>query len=294
MQLLQEEGQTLLRRQAKLHSDSQEMNDCKDSLHVAVQGGLEQCKQHFLSIQEVAKRNMGKWSAALDKVAAEAEDETDRQAKIKESEDPVFKAVLIGTDHLDERVQAAEASEIRRKISEGAAARPQVEASQQGDDIAGKTIGAASERLPTAENQAKGLNVRAGKALSTMSSLSWAYSFVEFFYGDCLPMQPGRQEQLSFEQVFRYLLEREELEYSVPGDAKPYTARPMSRWDSPEFVMLFASTLRSLNLLRAAKLSFLDGDKARAFRADLQIIAGAKAEDFEKVLEHDKSKNAHS
>ena len=62
MQLLQEEGNALLRRQAKLHSNSQETNDSKDSLHVAVQGGIEQCKQHFLSIREVAKQNMGKWN----------------------------------------------------------------------------------------------------------------------------------------------------------------------------------------------------------------------------------------
>ena len=57
--------------------------------------------------------------AALDKVAAEAEHEalragkeaTDAKsaaaAKVKSMEDPVFRAVVIGTDHLDERVQAA-------------------------------------------------------------------------------------------------------------------------------------------------------------------------------------------
>ena len=107
-------------------------------------------------------------------------------------------------------------------------------------------------------------------------------------------MQPGRRHELRSGQVFRYLLEREELEYVVPGDATPYKARPVSRWDSSEFVMLFASTVRSLNLLRAAKLSFLDGDTAKSFRADLQAIAQAKAEDFGKVLGHDKSKNSHS
>ena len=38
MQLLQKDGQTLLRRQAKLHSNSEEMNDFTHSLCVAVQG----------------------------------------------------------------------------------------------------------------------------------------------------------------------------------------------------------------------------------------------------------------
>ena len=55
MQLLQEGGQNLMRRRAKLNSEPSEANDSKDSLHVAVQGGLEQCRQHFLSIREVAK-----------------------------------------------------------------------------------------------------------------------------------------------------------------------------------------------------------------------------------------------
>ena len=152
----------------------------------------------------------------------------------------------------------------------------------------------ANERPEHATSTPKGLNVRSGKPLSTMSSLSWVHSFVEFFYGDCLPMQPGRRMQLSFEQVFRYLLEREELEYALASDATPYRARPMSRWDCSEFVMLFASTLRSLNLLRAAKLSFLDGEKSKAFRVDLKAIAESKAEDFEKVLEYNRGRNAHS
>ena len=306
MQLLQEEGHALLRRQAKLHSNSEETTDSKHSLHVAVQGSIEQCKQHFLSIREVAKQNMGKWTAAIDKVAAEAEQEALRDGKVatdaklaadlkvKANEDPIFKVVVIGTDYLDERVQAADRAEITRLVAEGAGVHIHTRASSVGDHWTGSGAAAASERQLAAEDGAKGLNVRAGKALSTMSSLSWVYSFVEFFYGDCLPMQPGRPQELPFEEVFRYLLEREELEYAVPGDATRYEARPMSRWDSPEFVMLFASTLRSLKLLRAAKLSFLDGDRAKSFRADLQALAAAKAEDFEEILEHDKSKNSHS
>jgi hypothetical protein len=250
---------------------------------------MEQCKQHFLSVREVAKLNMNRWNAELDKVAADAKDDKERQAIIKKNEDLLFKAVMIGTDHEDKDVQNAEATKIRCLIAEGVGA-----SSKRTYTDNASTEKAASERPPETQELAKGLNLRAGNALSTMSSLSWVHSFVEFFYGDCLPMQPGREAKLSFEQVFRYLLEREELEYSVAGDTKPYTARPMSRWDTPEFVMMFASTLRSLNLLRSAKLTFLEGDKAKAFRADLKAIAEAKAEDFEKVLAHDKSKGAHS
>ena len=71
MQLLQEEGQNVLRRQAKLHSECPESNDSTDTLYVAVQGGIQQCKQHFLSIQEVAKQNVKKWSEAMERVAAQ-------------------------------------------------------------------------------------------------------------------------------------------------------------------------------------------------------------------------------
>ena len=59
---------------------------------------------------------MCKWTAALDKAAAEAEDEALRdgivatdarlaaEATAKANGDPISRAVVIGTDHLDERV----------------------------------------------------------------------------------------------------------------------------------------------------------------------------------------------
>ena len=96
IQLLQEEGHHLMRRQAKLHSETPD--ECKESLHVAVQGNLEQCKQHFLSIRQIAKDNLQKWHTELDKVVAASgcENEKDRIAKLKERADPVFKRVLVG------------------------------------------------------------------------------------------------------------------------------------------------------------------------------------------------------
>ena len=254
----------------------------------------------------MAKQNTTKWSNALDKVAAEAEQEALQNGmvtadakehaacRVKAAEESISKAVVIGTDHLDHHVQSREALEIKRLVAEGTGSHRHIETPAFGSHEGGSGAAEAVECDATSQDGAKGLNVRAGKALSTMSSLSWVYSFVEFFYGDCLPMDPRRPSPLSFEQVFRYLLEREELEYALPGDEQPYKARPMSRWDSSEFVMLFASTLRSLNLLRVAKLSFLDGDKAKAFRSDLQALATAKAEDFQEILRHDKSKNCQS
>ena len=74
---------------------------------------------------------------------------------------------------------------------------------------------AASTANSSAE-PAQALNLQAGKALSTFDSLSWVYSFVEFFYGDCVPRHPSRDGgvyvPMSFEQVFQCLLLRDEAE----------------------------------------------------------------------------------
>ena len=313
MQLLKEEGQQLLRRQAKMSSNGEEhptgcCADSTDSLYVQVEAGKEQCKHYFLSLREMAKQLRDKWQMALEQATQDADrlthgedrdlQRTKKLAVLKAKEESIFKMTVIGTDHLDGSIQAAESSKIRDLVAEGSRLL-----SQKAETLSQKTFhtndslsgaGATVETLPVAEGEAKGLNVCAGKPLSIMSSMSWVYSFVEFFYGDCLPMQPDRPQQLSFDQVFRYLLEREELEYHLASDETRYRARPMSRWDSPMFVMLFASTLRSLNLLRAAKLKFLDGDKAKSFRNDLRALATAKAEDFQEILEYNKSKNSNS
>ena len=58
-------------------------------------------------------------------------------------------------------------------------------------------------------------------------SLSWVYSFFEFFHGDCVPRHPARAKEekgykaISFEKIFHALLLREELEYSLPSDRHP-------------------------------------------------------------------------
>ena len=94
--------------------------------------------------------------------------------------------------------------------------------------------------------------------------------------------------RLSFEEVFNCLLNREELEYALEDDEQPYRARPMSRWDHPIMVMVFASTLRSLLMLRTSKLGILTGKTSETFAQDLQAIVDAKPEDFERALSFDK------
>ena len=91
----------------------------------------------------------------------------------------------------------------------------------------------------------------------------------------------------TFEQIFSALLLREELEYHLDSDVERYRASPMSRWDSPSMVMVFASTLRSLRLLTMKPVMYianvseegfdnnplLDQVKAFASRAGAVVVA---------------------
>ena len=179
----------------------------------------------------------------------------------------------------------ANASTVNQAVADALQAAPPEEfASRNRPELS------AAQQVPdTATERVVGLNVQAGRPLPMLESLSWVYSFTEFFYGDCLPRQPGRPQQASFEQIFSALLLREELEYHLESDTDRYRASPMSRWDTPGMIMVFASTLRSLRLLRQTKLSFFSGCNAERFHQDLRVIAEATAEDFEQVLKIDGS-----
>ena len=85
--------------------------------------------------------------------------------------------------------------------------------------------------------------------------------------------------------MFQRLVDREELQYSLPTDAQPYKASVMSRWDNNLMTLLFGSTLRSLRMLRASKLSFLRTKGAEeTFKAELHAIMEATVEDFERAF----------
>jgi hypothetical protein len=60
MQVLQEEGDKLVRRQSRYHADRQEgqekmQQQQSDALNVAIQGGAEQCRQYLLDVKDLAK-----------------------------------------------------------------------------------------------------------------------------------------------------------------------------------------------------------------------------------------------
>ena len=134
-------------------------------------------------------------------------------------------------------------------------------------------------------------------------AISWAYSFVEFFYGDTVPNHPLRTshgknnshfKSVGWQRHFATLAVREELEYTLDSDAVPYKARQMSRFDTPEFMMIFASTLRSMHMLQSSKLSILNGNLAHTFWADLKTIAECRVDDFERVLSQQQRQGAQT
>ena len=61
------------------------------------------------------------------------------------------------------------------------------------------------------------LAVRAGEPLGAFAAQSWVASFVEFFYGDCAP-NLERPTKISWRYLFKYLMNREELEYHLDTD----------------------------------------------------------------------------
>jgi hypothetical protein len=136
-----------------------------------------------------------------------------------------------------------------------------------------------------ADNQKNILNVQSGKALSMFDPAAWPCCHTEFFYGDCIPFDNTRPKFIPAHDVFRILLNREELEYSLPQDeaselmhGKVYKALTTSRWDSPEMVAVFADTMRRKEILTKTNLAFKNVD---TFRQDLNLVRDASPADFE-------------
>ena len=62
------------------------------------------------------------------------------------------------------------------------------------------------------------LHVKSGKPVNAFEPQAWPAAFAQFFYGDCAP-NLDRRSRISMRQTFKYLIEREELEYALPSDA---------------------------------------------------------------------------
>ena len=103
------------------------------------------------------------------------------------------------------------------------------------------------------------LHIRSGKPVNTFEAAAWPAAFVEFFYGDCAP-NLARPQKAGLRELFHYLATREELEYSLEADKDDplipdgcYRAPSQSRWNTPEFIAIFADVVRKLRILQTTK-----------------------------------------
>ena len=127
------------------------------------------------------------------------------------------------------------------------------------------------------DNTGKTLHIKSGKPMNLFEAPAWAAAFVECFYGDCAP-NLDRPRKVSVRELFDYLASREELEYSLPSDKENslipggvYKAPPQSRWNTPEFMAIFADVVRKILILQTTK-PLWTSDAAK-WKGDIREIA---------------------
>ena len=122
----------------------------------------------------------------------------------------------------------------------------------------------------------KAMFIPSNKLLSMFDPATWTQCLSEFWYGDALPNM-SKQEQdprLTFEELFKTLPDRDELEYQLDSDSTPYCAMSRSRFDTPEHTIVFGDTLRRLLLFKGARMAL----KRKGFQKDVKLIANATSE----------------
>ncbi|MCH1597093.1 MAG: hypothetical protein L7S71_02540, partial [Pseudomonadales bacterium] len=126
------------------------------------------------------------------------------------------------------------------------------------------------------------LAVPTGHPLTIFDPTSFPAAYTEFLFGDCVPFLK-RATPVTAQQVFDALPNREELEYALEGDTSPYRASDRSRWDTPEFYLVFASFLRALKLCQSVKASM---DRP-GFVKDFRVVANKRlTKDFLEAALH--------
>ncbi len=158
LQVAADEGRRLLLRQQRYNAAAGN----NDADLVAINAGVEQCKQHFVDLQDICRRI--------------PPDFVDTVANKYPDNDNTKKAFPTKIDDAMHRW---------RQSVDGANGEARSVAERPGVD-------AAADQKPV------GVDVKAGEPLSMFDPLSWVYSFVEFFYGDCLPSDPRRGKQRFF------------------------------------------------------------------------------------------------
>ena len=118
----------------------------------------------------------------------------------------------------------------------------------------------AAARMNDAKaNTPRTLHIISGKPVNMFEAAAWPATFVELFYGDCAP-NLDRPQRVGLRKLFHYLATREELEYRLEADRYDplipggcYRTPPQSRWNSPEFMVIFADVVRKLHILQTTK-----------------------------------------
>ena len=136
-------------------------------------------------------------------------------------------------------------------------------------------------------NTPRTLHIRSGKPVNMFEPAAWMAAFVEFFYGDCAP-NLARPQRVGLRELFYYLATREELEYSLEADKDDplipegcCRAPSQSRWNTPEFMAIFADAVRKLRILQTTKHVWQGA--APKWRMDIKAICDAKVEHFEQL-----------
>ena len=136
-------------------------------------------------------------------------------------------------------------------------------------------------------NTPRTLHIRSGKPVNTFEAPTWPAAFVEFLYGDCAP-NLARPRRVGLRELFYYLATREELEYSLEADKDDplipggcYRAPSQSRWNTPEFMAIFADVVRKLRILQTTKHMWEHA--APKWQIDIKAICDAKVQHFEQL-----------
>ena len=136
-------------------------------------------------------------------------------------------------------------------------------------------------------NSQQTLHIKSGKPVNMFDAASWPAAFVQFFYGDCAP-NLERPRRVGVRELFHHLSMREELEYSLDSDKHDpllpeggYRAPAQSRWNTPEFMAVFADVVRKINILQRTNAMW--SGNAEKWSADIKMICNAKVADFEKL-----------
>ena len=115
--------------------------------------------------------------------------------------------------------------------------------------------------------------------LDSFGARTYPACYVEWWFGDGAPGL-DRERPMLFEQVARRLINIEEHQYSLAGDAEPYKAACQSRFNNPEIIAVLGDVIRRMRLLKGTRAAI----GRKGFGVDLKALASASAADFMEAM----------